>query len=98
MSGIVDFEVESKIENTSGQQINPATEETLNFFKAIVRLLKPLSVVGTQNRLSVDVNTVPTVAISTVTTVNQIAGVPGFDLMKALSRTAYNTGVRGNIT
>ena len=100
MSGIVDFE--TQIENVQGQKINPATEESMSVLKAIVRLLKPLSIISGQNRLSVDVNALPTLAsvttVTTVTTVNQLASITAFDLMKATSRTAYNTGVRSKIT
>jgi hypothetical protein len=51
------------------------------------------------------VSTVTTVTgvtnVTTVGTLNNLAavgGIPGFDLMKAASRTAYNTGIRANIT
>lgn len=65
------------------------------------------------NRLNVDVNnivagTVTTVStvttVTTVTTVSgvtnmsNIGGVNSFDLMKAMSRTAYNTGIRSKLS
>lgn len=65
------------------------------------------------NRLSVDINnisggtlgTISTVtAVTTVTTVNTVANqqnmgsVTAFDLMKSMSRTGYNSGVRANLT
>lgn len=69
---------------------------------------------GGSNRLSVDVATVAAVTgVGTVTTVatvtavttigsvtNQanMGGVPAFDLIKAMSRTAYNSGIRSKLT
>lgn len=65
------------------------------------------------NRLSIDVNsgtinTVGTVgAVTTVATVTSVStvqnqanmgGVNAFDLMKAMSRSAYNSGIRSNIS
>lgn len=36
--------------------------------------------------------------VSTVTNVANTGGVNTFDLMKAMSRTAYNSGIRSNLT
>lgn len=87
--------------NVEGEIVNPATEESLALLRRIFMLLKPLGQVsgGGSNRLSVDVNTVG--ALSTVNNLNNAAGVGGvaaFDLMKAMSRTGYNSGVRSNLT
>lgn len=87
---------------------NLATEGGITLLRRIFQLLKPLGVVtgGGSNRLSVDVNNV-TGAVATVTTVTTVGtvnnqgnmgGVSAFELMKAMSRTAYNSGVRANIT
>lgn len=87
---------------------NLATEGGITLLRRIFQLLKPLGVVtgGGSNRLSVDVNSV-TGAVATVTTVTTVGtvnnqgnmgGVSAFELMKAMSRTAYNSGVRANIT
>ena len=47
------------------------------------------------------VTTVTTVTgvttVSTLTNAANIGSIPGFDLMKAMSRAAYNTGIRSNI-
>ena len=52
-----------------------------------------------------NVTTLPTLAnvttvstVSTVTNVPTIGNVNSFDLMKAMSRTAYNSGIRSNIS
>lgn len=100
MSGIVDFE--TQIENKAGEKINPATEDSIGILKSIVRLIRPLSIISSANRLSVDVASLPTLAnvttVATVTNLNQLAGISTFDLMRSASRTAYNTGIRSNIT
>ena len=84
-------------------------DEGLTLLRRIVLLLKPFGMVtGAQsNRLSVDINTIGggTVnTVSAVTTVGSVTnqtnmgGVNAFELMKAMSRTGYNTGVRANIS
>lgn len=68
----------TKLKNTEGQQINPATEDSLTLLRRILILLKPLGQItgGGSNRLSVDVNS-GNVAISsgTVTTVTTVSTV-----------------------
>jgi hypothetical protein len=85
-------------------------DEGLTLLRRMLALLKPLGVVtGAQsNRLSVDVQNVALVGsitsintvsvVSTVGNQNNMGGVSAFDLMKAMSRTGYNTGPRANIT
>lgn len=99
----------TKLTDKDGNIISPA--EDISLLRAIFRLLKPLGVLtgAGSNRLSVDVNAVtslPTLGtVSTATNVTNIApsagtigGVTGFDLMKAMSRTAYNSGIRSNLS
>jgi hypothetical protein len=46
-----------------------------------------------------NINATQTLAtVSTVTNVANTGGVNTFDLMKAMSRTAYNSGIRSNLT
>jgi len=108
------FFEKAKITNASGIPINPATEDSLIMLKRILTLLKPLGQItgGGSNRLSVDVNnvvafaaTVPTVTtvttVSTVSTVSNqtnIAGISAFEMLKALSRDAYNNGIRSRLS
>ena len=85
-----------------------AKDDSISFLKQIVGLLRPLAVItgGGNPRLSVDVNSmggsiaqvtlVPTVTL--VNNLNNLAGVSAFELLKAMNTTAYNTGVRANIT
>lgn len=92
----------TKLTDKNGNLINPSEEVTL--LRSIFRLLKPLGMItGSQsNRLNVDVNAITTVTTvitcSTVANVANTGGVNTFDLMKAMSRTAYNSGIRSNIT
>lgn len=102
----------TKIKNSEGAVINPAQDESLTMLKRIFQALKPLGQTtgAGSNRLSIDVNnlvggTIGNVTsvntVNAVTVVNNLAGVGGvaaFDLMKAQSRTAFNTGNRSNIS
>ena len=65
-----------------------------------------LSVDVNSGNIAVSSGTVTTVTtVTTATNITNIApgagtigGVTGFDLMKAMSRTAYNSGIRSNLT
>ena len=95
-----------KLETADNEPINPATEEGLTLLRRIFYLLKPLGQItgAGSNRLSVDINNVVGGAlgsvgtVTTVTNMANIGGVTAFDHMKAMSRMAYNTGIRANIT
>lgn len=83
-----------------------STEDSLSVVKRILKLLRPLGIVtgAGSNRLSVDINNITGGTVTTVTSVtavtNQVnmGGVTAFDLMKAMSRTAYNTGPRSKLS
>lgn len=95
-----------QIKDPSGAQISPAQEESLTLLRRIFQALKPLGIVtgSGSNRLNIDVNTVA--SVTNVTNlgsnnsggVNAFAGVPAFELLKAMSRSAYNSGVRSNLS
>lgn len=102
-----------KLNNTNNNTINPAEEDSLTLLRAIFRLLKPLGFItgAGSNRLSVDVSTVSSVSsvsavttvstvssVSTVTNIPTISNISSFELMKAMSRTGYNTGIRANLS
>ena len=95
----------SKLTDSLGTPINPVTEESLTLLRRIFQLLKPLGMVSGagSNRLSVDINSAQNATLGTVgtvnviNTVNSLAGITTFDLLKAMSRTAYNGGIRSNI-
>lgn len=100
-----------KVNNSEGQTINPAQDESVALLRRMLQALKPLSNVvgGGNNRLVVDVQNIIN-AVSTVSNVTNVTNlvpgsgaigpVPGggFELMKTLSRQAYNSGVRANIS
>lgn len=86
-----------------------ATESAVGMLRRIFNLLKPLGIItgGGSNRLSVDVNNITGGTIATVTTTTtvgtvnnqaQMGGIAAFDLMKTMSRIAYENGVRSRIT
>ena len=102
-----------KIKRADDTTINPAEDESITLLRRIFQALKPLGQItgAGSNRLSVDVNNIVggSVAIGsgTVTNVTNVApgagtigpvNGGGFDLMKTLSRQAYNSGIRANIT
>lgn len=102
-----------KLKRVDDTTINPAEDESITLLRRIFQALKPLGQItgGGSNRLSVDVATATTVTtVTTVTTTTNLTNlVPGagtigpvtgggFELMKALSRQAYNSGIRSNIT
>lgn len=82
------------------------SSEALDLLRRIAGLLRPLQQVtgAGSNRLSVDVNSGTISTVSTVSTVSNVAavsavgGVGAFEMMKALSRQAYNSGIRTRIS
>lgn len=100
----------AKTTDANGNIVNPATEDSLTLLRRILMLLKPLQQVtgGQSNRLNVDVNNVtalPTLAnvttvgtVSAVTNQANMGSVTAFDLVKSMSRTAYNQGIRSRLS
>lgn len=108
MTGIVDFRAELvDQENTPISETNPlpVSAQTLDVLRRIASLLKPLQqVTGSgSNRLSVDINSGTVTTVTTVTTVNTLSAITNlanvwtFDQAKAISRQAYNSGIRARI-
>lgn len=103
---------EGALEDVSIAKGLPVWAQALDLLRRIAQLLKPLQQVtgGGSNRLSVDINnaagatlgtvtTVTTVTtVSNVATVTTLANVWAFDHAKAMSRQAYNTGIRSRIS
>lgn len=105
MSGIVDFNTTLQTEDSefvNDDNPLPVTGGAGGLLmRRLAQLLKPLSVItgGTSNRLSVDVNSLPTLgAVNNVTSLNQFSGVPTFFFIKDTARIAYNTGPRSKIS
>ena len=92
---------EATLNQVNSSVATVAEDEGLRLLRRIFQLLKPLGVVtgGQSNRLNVDVTTVTGVTtVGTVSNQTNMGGVTAFELMKATSRTAFNTGLRANIT
>lgn len=101
----------TKLTDSLGDLINPAEEESLTLLRRIFQLLKPLGTIQGlgSNRLSVSIGEAASAtlgAVATVTTVASVTavqnqanmgGITAYDLIKAMSRTAYNGGVRSKI-
>lgn len=95
--------------NTSGQQVNPATEETVMYLRKLVELLQPLATQDPNQRLrvSVDAGTLTTVStvsnfggtatLPIVTTVNQLAGVDARYIQVDTARLLYTQHIRSKI-
>ena len=88
----------TKLKDTDGQQINPATEDSLTLLRRILLLLKPLQQItgGGSNRLSVDVNNVVGGTIGTVTTVTgvtTVSTVTGVTTVSTLTNQSQIAGV-----
>ncbi|MEI7510597.1 MAG: hypothetical protein WCJ84_00385 [Candidatus Peregrinibacteria bacterium] len=98
----------------TAQEIGTAVEDNGGWIaRAMLRMLKPLGIVtaGT-NRLSIDVNSLPSLATNTLGTLNTLTtlttlatmtnqsnmgGVNAFSQVKGISRTGYNSGIRSNL-
>lgn len=105
MSGIVDFNTILHTEDT--EFVNEDNPLPVSggagglLTRRLAQLLKPLSVVtgGGSNRLSIDVNSLPTLGtVNNVTSLNQLGGITTFQMLRDANRAAYNTGIRANIT
>lgn len=104
MAGIVDFNATLHTEDT--EFVNEDNPLPVSggagglLTRRLAQLLKPLSVVtgGGSNRLSIDVNSLPTLGtVTNVTSLNQLGGVTTFQMLRDTNRAAYNTGIRANI-
>jgi hypothetical protein len=82
-----------------------ASEDAIVLLRRIVQLLTPSATQDSNNRQRINVET-GTIAISsgtvttvsTTTTLNQLAGVDARFQLVDWARTAYNTGIRNNLT
>lgn len=104
MAGIVDFNATLHTEDT--EFVNEDNPLPVSggagglLMRRMAQLLKPLSVVSSvSNRLSIDVNSLPTLStVTNVTNLNQLGGITTFQMLRDTNRAAYNTGIRANIT
>lgn len=96
---------EQKILNNEGVVINPATEETINLLRRIVKLLEPLATVDSSNRQRIvtesgSVVTASLASSQTLATVGNVATLSGidpkFEFME-LARISYSNGIRSKL-
>jgi hypothetical protein len=96
--------------NTSGTQVNPATEDTVMYLRKLIELLQPLATQDTNQRLrvNIDAGTITTVStlsnfggtatLPTVTSVNQLSGVDAKYIQMDTARLLYNQHIRSRLS
>ena len=96
--------------NVAGQQVNPATEETVMYLRKLVELLQPLATQDANQRLrvSIDAGTITTVStvsgfggaavLPTVTNLTQLASVDARYIQIDTARLLYNQHIRSRLT
>ena len=92
-----------KILNTTGTTINPATEETLQLLRRMVKLLEPLATVDSSNRQRIALDSPTSIVVTQPTAsllnanIGSIGSVdPRFQFVDT-ARIAYATSVRANL-
>lgn len=90
--------------NASGDTINPATEEALILLRRMVKLMEPIATQDSQQRQRVTLDAITggitLGAVSTISTVSNIAGLGGVDPRYQFidqARNAYANGIRQNL-
>jgi hypothetical protein len=86
---------EINIVDSTGDIINPAQDETIILLRRISKLLEPLATQDSQQRQRV---TIDSSAVGFTTFPSTYGGVDGRWQIIDWARTAYNTGIRANIT
>lgn len=87
----------AKLKDQDGNVVNPADNDSITLLRRILLLLKPLGQItgAGSNRLSIDVNTLPT--LGTVTTVSGVTTVSTVSTVTTVSTVSSVTSV-GNQT
>lgn len=100
----------TNIKDSSGNIVNPASEDSIVLLRRIVKLLESQAAVDPQQRQritldaitgSLTLSTITTVStVSTVSSVTNIAALNGWNQQMFVdpARTAYNTGIRTQLT
>jgi hypothetical protein len=79
----------------------PASDDSILLLRRIVQLLTPLATQDTNQRQRVNVDTGTLSSVGTVSTVTSVATLANVDARFQIidwARTAYNTGIRNNLT
>jgi hypothetical protein len=96
------FETQT-IKNSSGEIINPATEDSIVFLRRIAKILENQQAVDPQQRQRITIDAIASVTLPTVTTVSSVTNIVGLfswnqQILADPARTAYNTGIRNQLT
>jgi hypothetical protein len=89
----------SRLKDQAGNVVNPADNDSITLLRRILLLLKPLGQItgAGSNRLSIDVNTLPTLGTVTtvtgVTTVSTVTTVTGVTTVNTVTNQAQMGGV-----
>ena len=86
---------EINITNTTGDLIDPSTEESIILLRRISKLLEPLATQDSQQRQRIAIDT-STVTLTTAP--NTFAGIDIRFQIVDWARVAYNTGIRAKLT
>ena len=99
--------------NTSGDQVNPAQDETVSYLKQIVKLLTPLATqdINQRLRVNIDAGTLPTVSsltnyggsatlptVTTVGSVTSLGNVDGRYIQIDAARLLYTQMIRSKLS
>ena len=99
-SSDVGFEI-TKIQDVAGNTINPSSEESILYLRRMVKMMESNAVVDNQMRQRIIIDNTPAVtvsgAVSSITSLNQLAGVDSRWQIIDWSRQAYNSGIRNNL-
>jgi len=95
----------TKLTDSTGTVVNPATDDTVMLLRRIVKLLESQAVVDYANRQKVNVEVMPTVAVtgtffqaSQPTTITSNGGNdPRYQFMDA-ARLTYDNGIRSHLS
>jgi hypothetical protein len=88
----------TKVTDSTGTLVNPATEESVLLLRRIVKQLEASATQDSANRQIVSVATGALSTLSTVTTLNQFNGVDPRYLFMDTARNAYANGIRSKLT
>jgi hypothetical protein len=99
-----------KIKDSKGEVVNPASEESVVLLRRIAKILENQQAVDPQQRQRITLDNVTagvsipsTISSGTITTVSSVTNIAGLfswnqQILSDPARTAYNTGIRSQLT
>lgn len=97
----------TNIKDSSGNIVNPASEDSIVLLRRIVKLLESQAAVDPQQRQRITLDAITgSLTLSTITTVSTVSSVTNIAALNGWNqqmfvdpaRTAYNTGIRTQLT